>query len=79
MKLRPLHVILIALLATAGTHAVCALHSNCVAAQGTWPHSSPWWLAWLLPTSVTFYVAIGSLIVVVGFLAVRYLSAHVRS
>ncbi len=79
MKLRPLHVVLIAQLATAGTHVVCALHSTYVAASGTWPHSAPWWLAWLLPAPVTFYVAFGSLVVVVAFFAIRYLSAHARS
>ena len=78
MKLRPLHVVLIPVLATASTHIVCALRSNYIAAQGTVPHSAPWWFAWLLPAPVTVYLAIGSLVVAAGLLAVRYFSGHVR-
>jgi hypothetical protein len=79
VKLRSFHVVLIAVLATGSTHIVSALHSNCVAAQGTWPHSAPWWLAWVLPAPVTFYVAVGSVVGAVAFLAVRFLSTHARS
>ena len=79
MKLRAIHVVLIAVLATASTHIVSALRSNYVAAQGTWPHSAPWWLAWVSPAPITFYVAVGSVVGAVAFFAVRSLSTHARS
>ena len=79
MKLRLLHVVLIPVLATAGTHLACALHSNYLASVGTEPHSAPWWLAWLSPAPATAYVAIGSLVVAVALFVIRHFSGQARA